>query len=48
MYFLPKKMVILEEGGIKYVHKIDTEKEGGGLANADKVDKGEEGGLGKC
>ena len=24
-----KKKVIQEEGGIKYVHKTDTEKEGG-------------------
>ena len=29
MYFLPKKMVFQEEGGIKYDHKTDTEKGGG-------------------
>jgi hypothetical protein len=29
MYFIPKKKVIQEEGGIKYVHKTDTKKEGG-------------------
>ena len=41
MYFLPKnKLVIQGEGGIKYVHKTDTEKEGGGSANADKADIG--------
>ena len=28
MKFLPKKKVIQEEGGIKYVHKTDTKKEG--------------------
>ena len=38
MYFLPKKKVIQEEGGIKYVHKTDTEK-GGGSANTAKADK---------
>ena len=42
-----KKLVIWEEGGIKYVHKPDTEKEGGVQQMLTKLTKGE-GGWGKA
>ena len=47
IYFLPKEKIIQKECGIKYVHKTDTEKEGGVLQMLTKLTKGE-GGLGKC
>ena len=41
MYFLPKKnQVIQEEGGIKYVHKTDIEKNGGVRQTLTKLTKG--------
>ena len=45
--FFQKKLVFLEEGGIKYDHKTDTEKGGGVWQMLTKLTEGG-GGLGKC
>ena len=44
MYFLPQKMVIQDDGIIKYVHKTDAEKGGGVGQMLTMADKGGMGG----